>query len=83
MTQDGGRGPGMEVLRERLNRLSQASLRINAGMDLNTVLQEARAEARALTEARYGMMTLSDGSGRAVDSRPCPVRTLDKSQGPC
>ena len=42
----------MEALRERLSRLSQASLRINESLDFDEVLQGALDSARSLTSAR-------------------------------
>ena len=45
------------TLRERLSRLSEASLRINASLDIDTVLQSVLDSARALTGAHYGMIT--------------------------
>ncbi len=54
---------GNEALRERLTRLSQASLRINESLDFNTVLQEVLDSARSLAEARYGVVTFLDDSG--------------------
>ena len=54
-------------LRERLARLSEASLRLNQSLDFDTVLQGALDSARALTGARYGVMTLLDGAGRVQD----------------
>ena len=53
--------------RDRLSRLSQASLRINESLDLDTVLQEVVDAARALTGSRYGVITTLDGSGRPLD----------------
>ena len=44
-----------EVLRERLTRLSKASLRINESLDYPTVLQGVLDSARSLTGARYGV----------------------------
>ena len=52
-----------EALRERLSRLSEASLRINESLDLLEVLQEVLEGARALTGARYGVITTVDESG--------------------
>ncbi len=52
------------ALRERLARLSQTSLRINESLDFHTVLQGALDSARALTGARYGVMTLMEDRGR-------------------
>ena len=45
-------------LRDRLSRLSEASLRINESLDLDTVLQEVVDSARALTASRYGAITI-------------------------
>ncbi len=56
-----------EALRERLARLSQASRRINESLDFDQVLRGALDSARALTGARYGVMTLMDGGGRVGD----------------
>ena len=49
--------------RDRLSRLSQASLRINESLDFDTVLQEVVDGARVLTASRYGVLTTMDGSG--------------------
>ena len=54
----------IRALRERLIRLSEASLRINESLDFDTVLQEVLDSARSLTDARYGVITLMDDSGR-------------------
>ena len=53
-----------EVLRERLSRLSEASLRINESLDLDTVLQGVLDSARALTRSLYGVIILLDDAGR-------------------
>ncbi|MDE0342695.1 MAG: GAF domain-containing protein, partial [Deltaproteobacteria bacterium] len=53
----------IEVLRERISALSAAILRINASLDLTTVLQEAVDSACALTAARYGIITTTDEAG--------------------
>ena len=52
-----------EALRDRLSRLSEASLRINESLDLDTVLQEVVDSARALTDSPYGVITTLDDSG--------------------
>ena len=59
--------PENVALRERLSRLSQASMRINESLDLETVLQGALDSARSLTGARYGVITLLDDTGRIQD----------------
>jgi len=51
------------ALRDRLSRLSAASLRINESLDFDTVLQGVLDSARSLTAARYGVMTLLDEAG--------------------
>ena len=56
-----------EALRERLSRLSEASLRINESLDFGTVLQGALDSACSLTGARYGVITLLDESGQVQD----------------
>ena len=55
----------VEELRERLARLSAASLRINQSVDFDAVLQDVLDAACSLTAARYGIFTLLDDGGRA------------------
>ncbi len=50
-------------LRDRLSRLSQASLRINESLDFDTVLQGVLDSACSLTGARYGVITLLERIG--------------------
>ena len=57
----------MQILRNRLTRLSEASRRINESLDLDTVLQGALDSARVLTEARYGAIILLDEAGQIDD----------------
>ena len=54
-------------LRERLSRLSEASLRINESLDFDTVLQGVLDSARSLTEASYALITTVDQSGQVED----------------
>ena len=56
-------GPETEPRRDRLSRLSEASLRINESLDLDTVLQGVLASARDLTRSRYGVFILLDDAG--------------------
>ena len=60
-------GEADAVPRERLSRLSEASLRINESLDFATVLQGVLDSGRALTTARYGVMTLLDDEGGVQD----------------
>ncbi|MCY4438154.1 MAG: ATP-binding protein [Chloroflexi bacterium] len=55
------------ALRDRLARLSQASLRINESLDFDTVLQEVVDSARTLTGSRYGAITILDKAGQRPD----------------
>ena len=45
-----------QALRERLSRLSEASVHINESLDLDVVLQGVIDNARYLTNARYGVI---------------------------
>ncbi len=63
MNEAGEPGRKTETLRERISALSAAILRISASLDLATVLQEAVDTARALTSARYGIITTVDEAG--------------------
>ncbi len=56
-----------EILRERLARLSEASLRITEDLDLDTVLRRVVDGARLLTGARYGVIVLRDRAGVAAE----------------
>lgn len=51
-------------LRERLSRLSEASLRITEDVDLDIVFREVLDGARFLTGARRGGMTTVDDAGQ-------------------
>ena len=65
----------MAELRDRLSRLSQASLRINEPRLRHGAPRGAGDSARSLTGARYGVITLLDDSGRIEDfvtSGPTP-----------
>ena len=52
-----------QALRERLSRLSEASVRINESLDFNVVLQETIDNARELTGTRYGVIATMDEAG--------------------
>ena len=52
-----------QALRDRLSRLSEASVRINESLDFNVVLQEVIDNARYLTNARYGVIASMDQAG--------------------
>ena len=67
MNDNGDPAREIEVLRERISALSAAILRINASLDVTTVLREAVDSARALTVARYGFITTIDDAGEVRD----------------
>ncbi len=67
MTHPDQRDQELEALQERLSRLSEASVRINASLDFDAVLQGVLDSARNLTNARYGVMTLLDEGGQVHD----------------
>ena len=67
MTQPDMRDQEIRALRERLSRLSEASLRITEDLDFNSVLQGALDSARSLTGARYGVIALHNNEGVAED----------------
>ena len=53
----------VEALRDRLARLSEASVRVSESLDLGDVLKEVVGSARVLTNARFGSITTEDESG--------------------
>ena len=53
--------------RERFSQLSAAILRNSASLEVDTVLQEVVDSARALTGARYGIITTVDKNGAVQD----------------
>ena len=78
----------MEELRERLTRLSEASLRVSESLDPDTVLQEVMDSARALTGARFGGIMAFDESGQLLEFITSGMppeeqqRMLDLPEGP-
>ncbi|MXY70322.1 MAG: response regulator [Acidobacteriia bacterium] len=56
------------ALRERFSNLNAAILRINASLDLDTILSEAVESACDLTGARFGIITPVDEAGVRLDS---------------
>ena len=56
-----------ETPRHRLSRLSEASLRINESLNLDTVLQEILDSARSLTDAWCGVIVSLDDKGQVED----------------
>ena len=60
-------GGDIQALRERLSKLSEASLRISESLDVNTVLREVVESARALTSAGCSGITTMDASEHLQD----------------
>ena len=67
MEQADGHARETTELRDRLSRLSEASLRINETLDLDTVLQEVIDSARSLAGASYGGISTIYESRRGKD----------------
>ena len=61
------KAPRDDTSRLSTSRLSAAILRINASLDLDTVLRETVESARALTDAHYSVITTIDKSGQVQD----------------
>ena len=55
--------PDIAALRDRLSRLSQASLLINESLDLDDVFRKVLDSARSLTGAHYGVITTINDAG--------------------
>ena len=67
MKNTGERAQQTEAPRNRLSQLSEASLRINESLDLDTVLQEILDSARSLTDAWCGVIVSLDDKGHVED----------------
>ncbi|MXZ71095.1 MAG: response regulator [Acidobacteria bacterium] len=67
MKSDEGARREIQMLRERISRLSAASVRISSSLDVETVLREIVGSARSLTGARYGAITTVDDAGKLQD----------------
>ena len=67
LTNRGGHLSKPEAMHDRASRLSAAILRVNGSLDVGTVLQEVVDSARALTGARYGIITTIDETARVQD----------------
>ncbi len=67
MTQPGERDRQIAALRDRLSRLSRASLRINESLDVEAALQGVLDGARSVTGAAYALITTLDDSGEIED----------------
>ncbi len=57
----------IDALQQRFSALCGAFQRVNASLDLGTVLQEIVETARTLTGSRYGLITTVDDSGQPRD----------------
>ena len=80
MTQSSDLERENRALRERLSRLSEASLRINESLEFDTVLQEVLDSARLLSGASYGVITLFNDSG-AVAAFLASGMTPEEAEG--
>ena len=70
----------IDVLEERIARLSAAALRINSSLDLDKVLQEVVDSARILTTAHYGIITTVDANGEIEEFVTSGFTRAEKDQ---
>ena len=70
----------VQALEERVSRLSNAVLRISSSLDLDTVLQEVVDSARALADARYGIITTDDGAGNVQEFVTSGITPAEKQR---
>ena len=69
-----------EALRDRLSRLSKASLRITEYLDHDAVLQGVIDEARLLTDARYGAL-VAFGAPGSIETLITPSGITPEERG--
>ena len=67
MTHPDERDRQIAALRDRLSRLSSASLRINESLDVEAALHGVLDGARSVTDAAYALITTLDDSGEVED----------------
>ena len=70
----------IETLRERHTAFTSAILRISASLDVDTVLREIAEAARALTGARYAVITTVDATGQLEDAVLCGFSPEEERQ---
>ena len=81
MTESDRRDPeDASALRDRLTRLSEASLHINESLDLDAVLQGVLDSARSLTDASYALITTIGQSGQVEDFQVSGLNPDDASR---
>ena len=80
MGRDDNRDLEIQTPRNRLSRLSEASLRINESLELDAVLQGVLDSARSLTGASYGAFVLLNDSGEIEDFLSSGL-TAEEAQG--
>ena len=80
MTQRGDQDIQIGALRDRLSRLSDASLCINESLDLGEVLQGVLDSACSLTGARYALITTLDDSGQEEDFQASGLSAEESKQ---
>ena len=59
--------PGQQAQGDRISRLSEASLRINQSLDVDTALRAVMEGARSLTRASHAVITTLDDAGGVED----------------
>ena len=77
LTQPDERDRQIAALRDRLSRLSQASLRINESLDMEAALHGVMDGARSVTGATYALITTLDDSGGVGDHLVAGISAAD------
>ncbi len=67
LTQPDERDQQIASLRDRLSKLTEASLRINESLDVEAALQGVMDGARSVAGAPYSLITTLDASGQVED----------------
>ena len=80
LTQPHERDRQIAALRDRLSKLTEASLRINESLDVETALQLVVDGARSVTGAPYSLITTLDASGHVEDYLVLGIESVDATR---
>ncbi len=80
MKHSGKSGRADEVLSERTARLCAAMLRIGASLELDIILREIVENARELADARYGIITTTDTTGKIENTVTSGLNPEERQQ---
>jgi len=77
LTQPGERDQSIAMLRDRLSKLTEASLRINESLDVDAALQGVMDGARSVARAPYAVITTLDASGQVEEFLALGIESSD------